>query len=51
LSHNTSKKDFIFIPLLDFEQKWTDEKLNKKFGLSESDISLINKYAPKENKK
>jgi site-specific DNA-methyltransferase (adenine-specific) len=51
LSHNTSKKDFAFIPLLDFSKKWTDKELNTKFDLSPDDVSLISKYSPKGNDK
>lgn len=42
-SVHVSKGNFIFVPKLDFKQKWTDEKLYKYFELSEREIALIEK--------
>ncbi len=40
-SMNISKQDFQFIPLLDWSEKWTDEKLYKLFNLTEEEIEYI----------
>jgi site-specific DNA-methyltransferase (adenine-specific) len=50
LSHNTSKKDFAFIPMQDFSKKWTDDELNKLYALSDDDLEIIKRYAPKNEK-
>lgn len=35
------KKVYSFVPLQDFSQKWTDEVLYKKYGLTEDEIKYI----------
>ena len=30
-----------FVPLQDFSEEWTDEKLYKKYGLSDEEINYI----------
>jgi adenine-specific DNA methylase len=40
-SINLSKLVFSFVPLQDFSEPWTDEKLYKKYGLTEDEISFI----------
>lgn len=40
-SLNISKKSFDLIPLQDFFQEWTDEKLYKKYGLTQKEIDFI----------
>jgi site-specific DNA-methyltransferase (adenine-specific) len=45
-SHNTNKDDFCYIPLQDWNESWNDEKLYKKYKLSNEDIAIIDKYAP-----
>lgn len=40
-SLNISRDSFELIPLQDFSEPWTDEKLYKKYGLSEEEISFI----------
>lgn len=40
-SINISKDKFIFVPLQDFTQEWTDEKLYAKYGLSQDEIAFI----------
>ena len=37
-----SKTVFTFVPYQDFNQKWTDEKLFKKYDLKEDEINYIN---------
>ena len=44
--HVTSKI-FENIPLLDFSQEWTDEKIYKEFDLTQDEIDFINKHIPK----
>lgn len=40
-SINLSKEKFQFVPLQDFSEPWTDEKLYKKYGLTEEEIAFI----------
>ena len=40
-SVHVSKGNFVFVPKMDFNQKWTDEKLYKHFELSQREIDLI----------
>lgn len=36
-----NRDSFIFVPIQDFTQPWTDEMLYKKYGLTEQEISFI----------
>ena len=40
-SLNISKETFNLIPLQDFTEEWTDEKLYKKYGLTSEEIAYI----------
>ena len=40
-SINISKEKFCFIPIQDFNEEWTDEKLYKKYGLTQEEIDFI----------
>lgn len=40
-SLNVTRECFRFVPNEDFMQEWTDEKLYKKYGLNDDEISLI----------
>lgn len=40
-SINISKDKFLFVPIQDFTQEWTDEKLYKKYGLTKEEIEFI----------
>ncbi|MDR2770182.1 MAG: hypothetical protein LBB08_01910, partial [Rickettsiales bacterium] len=40
-SINLSKSVFQFVPMQDFTQEWTDEKLYKKYGLTADEIAFI----------
>ena len=40
-SLNISKESFGLIPLQDFNEEWTDEKLYKKYGLTQEEIDFI----------
>lgn len=42
-SVHISKANFIFVPMMDFTQSWTDEMLYSYFGLSDEEIALIEK--------
>ncbi len=42
-SVHISKANFIFVPMLDFTQKWTDEKLYDYYGLSKEEIETVDK--------
>jgi site-specific DNA-methyltransferase (adenine-specific) len=41
ISQHSVKKTYSLIPLQDFRQSWTDEKLYKKYGLTKVEISFI----------
>jgi site-specific DNA-methyltransferase (adenine-specific) len=36
-----TKGCFLFVPIQDFSESWTDEKLYKKYGLTEEEIAFI----------
>ncbi|MCR9015768.1 Eco57I restriction-modification methylase domain-containing protein [Aquiflexum gelatinilyticum] len=40
-SQDITKDRFAFVPLQDFSESWTDEKLNLKYGLTLEEISFI----------
>ena len=40
-SQNVTQKVFTFVPSQDFSEKWTDEKLYAKYGLTVNEISFI----------
>lgn len=42
-SVHVSKDNFRFVPLVDLKRRWTDEDLYSKFGLTEKEITLIEK--------
>ena len=47
--HATSKV-YTFVPMQDFSEPWTDEKLYKKYGLTEEEIAFIESMIrPMEN--
>ena len=35
------KKAYSLVPIQDFTEPWTDEKLYKKYGLTEDEIAFI----------
>jgi len=41
ISQNTMKKDYSFVPMQDFSESWTDEKLYAKYGLTKEEIAFI----------
>lgn len=41
ISHHVTKKTYKFVPLQDFAQEWTDEKLYKKYNLTQEEIDFI----------
>jgi len=41
ISQSLSNKVFFFIPFQDFTEEWTDDKLYKKYGLTEEEIGFI----------
>jgi site-specific DNA-methyltransferase (adenine-specific) len=43
ITQNTMKKAYSFVPMQDFSEPWTDEKLYKKYGLSKDEIAFIEK--------
>jgi len=50
-SHHITKDSYSFVPLLDMENQWTDEKLYKKYGLTKDEIAFIeSKIRPMEVK-
>lgn len=40
-TQHVTKDRFIFVPKLSMSEEWTDEKLNRHFGLTESEIEFI----------
>ena len=40
-SQDITKDRFAFVPIEDFSESWTDEKLYKKYGLTEAEIAFI----------
>ena len=40
-TQNASRAVFSFIPIQDFNEPWTDEKLYKKYGLTQEEIDFI----------
>ncbi|MDD4848682.1 MAG: Eco57I restriction-modification methylase domain-containing protein [Bacteroidales bacterium] len=40
-TQHASSKVYSFVPLQDFSEPWTDEKLYKKYGLTEDEIAFI----------
>ncbi|MDR3172431.1 MAG: Eco57I restriction-modification methylase domain-containing protein [Treponema sp.] len=41
ISQNTMKNAYSFIPIQDFSEPWTDEKLYAKYGLTQEEIAFI----------
>ena len=42
-SVHISKSNFIFVPMMNFKEEWTDQKLYDYFGLTQEEIDLIDK--------
>ena len=40
-TQHLSKANFIFVPIQDFSESWTDEKIYKKYGLADEEITFI----------
>ncbi|GAB1443124.1 Eco57I restriction-modification methylase domain-containing protein [Ignavibacteriales bacterium] len=40
-SHHITKDSYSFVPIQDFSESWTDEKLYKKYGLTQEEIDFI----------
>ncbi len=43
ITQNTMKKAYSFIPMQDFSEAWSDEKLYKKYKLTKAEIEFIEK--------
>ena len=41
LTQNITKSKFAFVPIQDFSESWTDEKLYAKYGLTKDEIAFI----------
>jgi site-specific DNA-methyltransferase (adenine-specific) len=41
ISQDNPKDRFFFVPIQDYNEPWTDEKLYKKYGLTSEEIELI----------
>lgn len=49
-SHHITKDSYQFVPIQDFSELWTDEKLYAKYGLTEEEIAFIESMIrPMEN--
>ena len=42
-TQHATQKVYQFVPIQDFTQSWTDEKLYAKYGLTEAEIAFIEK--------
>ena len=42
-TQHTSKDTYSLVPLLDFTEEWTDEKLYQRYNLSQDEINFIEK--------
>jgi site-specific DNA-methyltransferase (adenine-specific) len=40
-TQDAAARVYQFVPIQDFTQEWNDEKLYKKYGLTEDEISFI----------
>jgi site-specific DNA-methyltransferase (adenine-specific) len=40
-SQDITRERFMYVPMQDFSESWTDEKLYKKYGLTQEEISFI----------
>ncbi|WNC30514.1 Eco57I restriction-modification methylase domain-containing protein [Thermosynechococcus sp. PKX82] len=40
-SHHITKEAYAFVPILDMNTEWTDEKLYERYGLTEEEIAFI----------
>jgi site-specific DNA-methyltransferase (adenine-specific) len=50
ITQNTMQKAYSFVPIQDFNEPWTDDKLYKKYGLNEDEIAFIESMIrPMEN--
>lgn len=50
LTQNITKNKFVFVPDLDMNKSWTDEKLYKKYGITKEEIAFIESMIrPMEN--
>jgi len=41
-TQDVTKKTYAFVPAQDFDKKWTDDMLFKKYGITEAEIEFIN---------
>jgi site-specific DNA-methyltransferase (adenine-specific) len=41
ITQNTMKGAYQFVPMQDFTESWTDEKLYAKYGLTQEEIAFI----------
>ncbi|BAY52222.1 putative type III restriction system endonuclease [Thermostichus vulcanus NIES-2134] len=49
-SHHITKDAYAFVPILDMDTEWTDEKLYERYGLTEEEIAFIeSKIRPMES--
>jgi site-specific DNA-methyltransferase (adenine-specific) len=40
-SHHITKDSYSLVPLLDMTEEWTDEKLYKRYGLTQEEVAFI----------
>ena len=41
VTQNTTSKVYQFVPMQNFDEEWTDEKLYTKYGLTDDEINFI----------
>ncbi len=49
ITQNTMQKAYTYVPLQDFETKWTDQELYQKYQLSKEEIEYIENLVPDLN--
>jgi len=48
-SHHITKESYSFVPIVDLDSEWTDQKLYKRYGLTKDEIAFIeSKIRPME---
>lgn len=40
-SHHITKQSYAFVPVQNFNEEWTDEKLYKKYGITQEEQDFI----------
>ena len=41
-TQDVTQKTYVFVPAQNLDEKWTDEMLYKKYGITETEVEFIN---------